>query len=132
MRIRAILASIALLVVACLGPAAIPKTQTPPPILPTASQSTQAPSTNPPTALSDTPVPAATPAAAIPNTQAAPAVGQGPRILNGHTDAVASVAWSPDGKELASGSIDQTVWSGMQPAGNRRRRRRITLPRFLA
>jgi hypothetical protein len=34
--------------------------------------------------------------------------------LQGHTNAVRSVAWSPDGKALASGSDDQTVklWEG--------------------
>ncbi len=30
-------------------------------------------------------------------------------ILHGHTDAIYSVAWSRDGKNLASGSGDQTV-----------------------
>jgi WD40 repeat protein len=33
-------------------------------------------------------------------------------ILRGHTDDVLSVAWSPDGKRLATGSVDKTakVW----------------------
>jgi len=30
-------------------------------------------------------------------------------ILNGHSDMVISVAWSPDGKRLASASTDETV-----------------------
>lgn len=29
--------------------------------------------------------------------------------LNGHTDAIASVAYSPDGKYIASGSNDKTI-----------------------
>ena len=30
-------------------------------------------------------------------------------ILTGHTNYVMSVAWSPDGKTLATGSLDDTV-----------------------
>jgi len=42
-------------------------------------------------------------------------------ILNGHTDLVRSLAFSPDGKLLASGSSDGTVklWNvkvGIEPA----------------
>jgi WD40 repeat protein len=32
-------------------------------------------------------------------------------VLNGHTDEVYSVSWSPDGKWLVSGSFDRTVRS---------------------
>ena len=35
--------------------------------------------------------------------------GEEPLTLKGHTDRVASVAFSPDGKRLASASKDQTV-----------------------
>jgi WD40 repeat protein len=37
------------------------------------------------------------------------AAGQGIRAFKGHTDEVTSVAFSPDGRRLASGSADQTV-----------------------
>jgi WD40 repeat protein len=37
------------------------------------------------------------------------ATGQEMRILRGHTDAIRSVAYSPDGRRLASGSADRTV-----------------------
>ena len=37
------------------------------------------------------------------------ATGQEILTLKGHTDAVTSVAFSPDGKRLASASSDQTV-----------------------
>ena len=40
------------------------------------------------------------------NTQASPQIEQ---FLNSHTDAVRSVAFSPDGKTLASGSEDNTI-----------------------
>ena len=35
------------------------------------------------------------------------------QTLKGHEDSVSSVSWSPDGKTLASGSIDNTIklWS---------------------
>jgi WD40 repeat protein len=38
-----------------------------------------------------------------------PASGQGRTALIGHTDSVYSVAWSPDGQQLASGSLDNTI-----------------------
>jgi WD40 repeat protein len=40
---------------------------------------------------------------------AIPARGQEPLTLKGHTDEVRSVAFSPDGKRIVSGSIDKTV-----------------------
>src|SRR5258707_14924866 len=67
MRIRAILALVGLLLVACLCPAATPNTQVP------------------------------------------PVSGPGRTVLKGHTDIVNSVAWSPDGTRLASGSRDKTI-----------------------
>ena len=37
------------------------------------------------------------------------ATGQELRTLTGHTDGVSSVAFTPDGQRLASGSYDDTV-----------------------
>jgi WD40 repeat protein len=37
------------------------------------------------------------------------ATGQERAVLRGHTGAVYSVSWSPDGKSLASASWDNTV-----------------------
>ncbi|KAJ5718705.1 hypothetical protein N7488_004351 [Penicillium malachiteum] len=38
-----------------------------------------------------------------------PATGQSVATLKGHSDLVRSITWSPDGSQLASGSIDKTV-----------------------
>ena len=32
-----------------------------------------------------------------------------PQVLSGHTDVVTSVAWSPNGKTFASGSLDESI-----------------------
>jgi WD40 repeat protein len=46
---------------------------------------------------------------------------QAARVLEGHSHAVMSVAWSPDGKRLASGSWDNTVrvWEEGNPQAAR-------------
>jgi WD40 repeat protein len=40
-----------------------------------------------------------------------PAAGKAAQVLGGHTDSARRVAYSADGKVLASGSRDQTVWT---------------------
>jgi WD40 repeat protein len=47
--------------------------------------------------------------ATTPTAEAPPVSGLGRNALTGHTGPVDSVAWSPDGKELASGSDDKTI-----------------------
>ncbi|NJN98303.1 MAG: hypothetical protein HC875_31550 [Anaerolineales bacterium] len=39
--------------------------------------------------------------------------------LEGHTNGIYLVAWSPDGKQLASASADQTIIIGMQRLGDK-------------
>jgi WD40 repeat protein/transcriptional regulator with XRE-family HTH domain len=43
------------------------------------------------------------------------------RTLIGHTERVNRVAWSPDGRTLASSSLDQTIWLWDVERGNNRR-----------
>ena len=77
--------------------------------------------------------------AAIDPSTASPGSPPAPRELNGHRDSIVSLAWSPDGGLLASGSEDHDVrlWRVASPAapevplGDAGRRRRRDLQRRL-
>jgi WD40 repeat protein len=51
------------------------------------------------------------------------------KTLHGHTNALTSVVFSPDGKRVASGSVDRTVKVWIPRAARRCSRSRDTPPR---
>ncbi len=63
--------------------------------------------------------PAGPPSAPVPTVTPRP-LGSTIYTYNGHTDRVTSVAWSLDGKRIASGSVDKTVqvWEAVEGTNN--------------